>query len=186
MELVILGGIVIGLGLIGALAKTGMAYMRSIHAQTGYNPLGFINGVMIGGVFVLPLLGGELVSKDNPLGYPVAALSIACVVGLVMRNRVLGDVKRIILVTFFQLFAPIIVLIGKAFVKAGGFTGNAVMQANLNGANLGGAVHNAVTRPKKTINEGHYSKAQDALAMQYGYRDAQDASDHGLEMKKYL
>ena len=123
----------------------------------------------------------------NPLGYGVMALgTIACIVGLVMRNRVLKDTKKIILVTFFQLLAPMLTLLGIIYKKSGGIMGNAATQANLGSANIGGAVHNAVAGSRKTVNEGHYSKAQDAIAMDYGYKDAQDAADHGLEMKKYL
>ena len=184
-------GIIIVLGILVAvvvIAKVGMAYLRQVKAETGYNPTGFLNSLMIIGVFALPLLGGYLaMDLENPLGY-VAMIGgpIACVVGLVMRNRVLGDVKKIILVTFFQLLAPMLTLLGIIFKKSGGIMGNAVTQANLSGANIGGAVHNAITKPKKNVNEGHYSKAQDALAMDYGYRNAQDAANHGLEMKKYL
>lgn len=184
-------GIIFVVGILVAavvIAKVGMTYLRNVKAETGYNPTGFLNSLLIIGVFAFPLLGGYLaMDLENPLGYGVMILGpIACIAGLVMRNRVLGNTKRIILVTFFQLLAPALTLLGIIYKKSGGIMGNAATQANLGGANIGGAVHNAVTKPKKTVNEGHYSKAQDALAMDYGYKDAQDAANHGLEMKKYL
>lgn len=184
-------GIIIVIGILVAavvIAKVGMAYLRQVKVETGYNPTGFLNSLLIIGVFALPLLGGYLaMDLENPLGY-VAMIGgpIACIVGLVMRNRILKDVKKIILVTFFQLLAPMLTLLGILYKKAGGIMGNAAMQSNLGNVNVGGAVHNAVAKSRKPVNEGHYSKAQDAIAMDYGYRDAQDASDHGLEMKKYL
>ena len=184
-------GIIIVLGILVAaivIAKVGMAYLRQVKTETGYNPTGFLNSLMIIGVFVLPLLGGYLaMDLENPLGYGVMIGGpIACIVGLVIRNRVLKDVKKIILVTFFQLLAPMLAFLGIIFKRSGGIMGNAVTQANLSGTNVGGAVHNAVAKSRKSVNEGHYSKAQDALAMDYGYRNAQDAANHGLEMKKYL
>ena len=179
MEIVILLAVLVAAIII---AKIGMAYLRQIKAETGYNPTGFLNSMMIIGVFVFLLFGIYLVADmSNPLGYVCVLGAIACIVGLVMRNRILKDTKKIILVTFFQLLAPALTLIGVIYKKSGGIMGNAVTRANLDGA-----APTVASRPAKKVDEGHYSKAQDAAAMDYGYRDAQDAANQGLEMKKYM
>lgn len=183
-------GLIIVLGILVTaivIAKVGMAYLRQIRNETGYNPTGFLNSLLIIGIFACLVFGFALMDSGNPLGYVLMiGGTLACVAGLVIRNRVLKDTKRIILVTFFQLLAPALTLLGIIYKKSGGIMGNAAMQANLGNTNVGGAIHNTVSNSRKKTSEPHYSSAQDATARAYGYRDAQDASDHGLEMKKYL
>lgn len=129
-------GIIIVLGILVAavvIAKVGMAYLRKVKAETGYNPTGFVNSLLIIGVFACPLFGGYMLADlDNPLGYGVMiGGTLACIVGLVLRNRVLKDTKKIILVTFFQLLAPMLTLLGIIYKRSGGIMGNAATQANL-------------------------------------------------------
>ena len=178
MELVILfGGIVV----LIMIAKGGMAYLRKVRYETGYNPIGFLNTLLIIGFFVFGICACAWLTNGEELGFLALLGTIACIGLIIFRNRVLRSPGRIILVTFFQLFAPALTLIGIAYKKSGGIMGNSVTQAN-----LGGSGYASASTPTKHVYDIGYSKGQDATARSYGYKDAQDAADHGLDMKKYL
>lgn len=178
MELVILFAIIVALVMV---AKGGMTYLRYIRTETGYNPIGFLNSLLIIGFFVCGVVTFGLFENGEELAFLALLGTIACIGLIVYRNRVLGNPMRIILVTFFQIFAPALTLLGIAYKKSGGIMGNAVMQSN-----LGGSGYVAPRKTAKKTREPQYSTAQDAIAMDYGYKDAEDASRHGLELKKYL
>lgn len=177
MELVILIGILVVLIVV---AKGGMAYLRKIKAETGYNPIGFLNTLLIIGFFVFGICACAWLTNGEELGFLALLGTIACIGLIIFRNRVLKSPGRIILVTFFQLFAPALTLLGIVYQKSGGIMGNPVMQSNLNGAS-----YTSSNTSTKKESEPIYSAGQDALAREYGFRDAQDAANQGMDMKKY-
>lgn len=177
--------ILVGIAVVGIItAKAGMAYLRQVRVETGYNPTGFLNSLLIIGVFVFIVLTYGLLDSFGTIGYAGILGIIACIVGLVMRNRVLEDTKRIVLVTFFQLLAPTLTLIGIWIKKTGGVVGNSIAQGNH--VNVGGAVHNAVKGSKKSTTSSNYSTGQDIVAREFGYYDAKNAADRGVDMNHYL
>lgn len=127
-------GIIILIAIVAVImvfVGVGMGYLRRVKEETGYNPLGFINSALIVGVYAFPLLGIFLVGEIGPIGFIVCLLGILCIVGLVARNRVLGDKKTIALVTFFQIFAAVILWIVAAVKRNGGLSNNAAYRSNM-------------------------------------------------------
>ena len=118
------------------------------------------------------------------IGYAGILGIIACIVGLVFRNRVLGDTKKIVLVTFFQLLAPALTFIGFWIKNIGGIVVNCLARGN--GVNIGGAVHNAVKGAKNTTSSSNYTIGQDIVAQEFGFYDANDAKKYGVDMNHYL
>lgn len=179
MELVILIAVIGG---VVFLAKFGMAYLQSIKMQTGYNPTGFVNSLLIIGIFVCPILGLWLAdSSGNEFGMALAFGSLLCLAGLVVRNMVLKNPVQIVLVTLFQVIAPALTLLGIIYKRSGGIMGNAVTQANLGGS--GAVVHDSVTRRSSARD---YTSGQDDLARKYGFADAEEAARNGMDMKKLM
>lgn len=179
MELVILGIILLAVILI---AKGGMMYLRKIKAETGYNPLGFLNGLLIIGVFAFSLGAiGVMDSVGNGAGFLVALGAIACVAGLVFRNRILKNPMRIILVTGFQLLAPALTLLGILYKRSGGIMGNAATRAN-----LGGAASVVDNTPSYQPSARDYTSGQDELARNYGFANAEEAKKNGIDMKTMM
>lgn len=181
MELVLL---VAGLVALIVIAKVGMAYLRGIKAQTGYNPLGFLNDLMIIGLFVLPITGLAMLESDSAwIGILLLIGAAACLVGLIARNCVLKNPGKIILVTFFQLLAPALTLLGFLYKTSGGIMGNAATRANLGDTSYTGG---------STFGTGSgasgydYTSGQEDLAKQYGFYSAEEAKMHGVDVKKML
>lgn len=180
MELILLLAALVALIVI---AKVGMAYLRRIAAETGYNPIGFLNCLMIIGLFALPIAGVVMMDSDNSLiGILLFIGAVACLIGLIARNCVLRNPGRIALVTFFQLFAPALTLIGIWYKKSGGIMGNAVTRANLGGTYT---VNNG-SNGTSTASGYDYTSGQENLAKQYGFSNAEDARMHGVDVKKML
>lgn len=180
MELVLLGA---GLVALIVIAKVGMAYLRGIKAQTGYNPLGFLNCLMIIGLFVLPITGLAMLESDSKwIGILLLIGAVACLVGLIVRNCVLKNPGKIILVTFFQLFAPALTLLGFLYKTSGGIMGNAVTRANLGDTSYTGSTSGSGSKAS-----GYdYTSGQEDLAKQYGFSSAEEAKKHGVDVKKML
>lgn len=181
MELVILAVVLVALIVI---AKVGMAYLRGVKAQTGYNPLGFLNCLMIIGLFVFPITG--IVMMDNDalwIGILLLIGAAACLAGLIVRNCVLKNPGKIILVTFFQLFAPALTLLGFLYKTSGGIMGNAATRANLGDTSYTGSS----TSSAGSRTSGYdYTSGQEDLARQYGFTDAKEAKAQGVDVKKML
>lgn len=179
MELVIL---VAGLAGVVFLAKFGMMYLRNIKAETGYNPTGILNSLLITGIFAFPV-GGMLLMENtgSELGMLVGLGAVGCLLGLIMRNLVLKKPVKIILVTFFQIVAPALTLLGILYKRSGGIMGNAVTRANLGGTSAG--VSHAVSKQSSARD---YTSGQDQLARSYGFANAEEAAKNGMNMKTML
>ena len=181
MELVLLAA---GLVVLIVIAKVGMAYLRGIKAQTGYNPLGFLNCLMIIGLFVLPITGLVMLDSDSTwIGILLLIGAAACLVGLIVRNCVLKNPGKIILVTFFQLFAPALTLLGFLYKTSGGIMGNAATRANLGDTSYTGG---STCGTGSGASGCDYTSGQENLAKQYGFSSAEEAKMHGVDVKKML
>ena len=188
MEIV---GLIAALVAIVVLVKVGMLYLRNINQTTGYNPLGFLNVLLLIGFFICAIVGvNYLASTETARGVLFCIASAGCIGGLIFRNCVLKSVPKIILVTFFQLFAPLLTLVGILYKRSGGIMGNAAVQANLGGGSTtssqdtSGAFSGFATKKKAPAKE--YTTAQESLATSEGFLNAEDAKKKGFDPSQYI
>lgn len=177
MELVLLFG---GLALFLFLVGYGVVYLRKIKDETGYNPVGFLNCLMIAGFFALPIVGIDMAAKGNTvLGIALLVGAVACLLGLIARNCVLKNPGRIALVTFFQILVALITVIYIIYKMQ--------LRTDKSGAD------NSSSKTVSSLLHGtdkpsgyDYTSGQDELARNYGFSSAEDARMNGVDVKTMM
>lgn len=168
--------------IIGILAlllgyKALIRYTQKVYAETGYNPFGGGNLALMFAILVLPIVVALLVVHGSaPQASEIIPMALAMllpIVVLVVRNRRLNNVGRIVFFTILQIIGGLLIVVffilkivfKASFSMAGVELGDRTVQA----ANVRREVS------QKNVQPDFQQQKADHIAQEQGFRDYDDA-----------